>query len=82
MRARWAGSGEYAIVKVLARMGGRVMMELIYHDKGGKSRRVLADCQGTSPPTPFPAREGATRRTLVAERQGIAAMRGCDTAWW
>jgi hypothetical protein len=39
--------GEYAIVKVLARLGGRVIVELIYHEMSGMSRGAVADCQVT-----------------------------------
>ena len=43
--ARWAGLREYAIVKVLARLGGRVDIELIYHKESGMSRGAAADCR-------------------------------------
>src|SRR5690348_945724 len=43
--ARWAGLREYAIVKVLARLGVHALMELIYHEMGGVSSGAAADCR-------------------------------------
>jgi hypothetical protein len=39
------GLGEYAVVKVLARLGGRMIMELNYHRMGGMSRDGGKDCR-------------------------------------
>src|SRR5690242_15538533 len=39
------GLGEYAVVKVLARLGGRVIMELKYHKMSGVSRGAVVDCR-------------------------------------
>src|SRR5689334_5673575 len=44
-RVRWAGLREYAIVKVLARRGGRTVMELIYHIMSRVSSGAAADCR-------------------------------------
>lgn len=35
----------YTIVKVLARLGGRVVMKLIYYELGGMSRGAAKDCR-------------------------------------
>ena len=42
---RWRGLRLYAIVKVLVLLGGRAMMELIYHGVSGMSRGAVAVCR-------------------------------------
>ena len=44
-RVRWAGLREYAIVKVLARRGGRAMIELMYRGMYEVSSGAAADCR-------------------------------------
>ena len=53
--------GVHAIVKVLARLGGRAMMELIYHGVGGMSSGAVEDCrvdEGIAPHLERLARDG------------------------
>ena len=45
MWGSWAGLRRYAVVKVLARLSGRVVMELIYHEMSGMSSGAGADCR-------------------------------------